>query len=421
MEQVKTINKFPQGAVHIPPSKSIGHRAIICAALAAGESVIENVVLSDDIQKTISCLISLGVDMSLKEQTLTVRGGIQSPSAALQLDCGESGSTLRFLMALAAAIAGEYSFTGQGRLLNRPLGPYLDALSANGVTVTMREEKLLLRGRLTAGTFQLPGDVSSQYITGLLLALPLLSGDSEIIVTTELQSCAYVDLTLAVQRDFGVIIENEAYKRFKIKGEQSYHPCNYEVEGDFSAAAMFLVAGALGCDVECLGLNSNSLQGDRAILDIIGKCGGQITRGSHGGLKATCAGIKALDIDAGDIPDLVPPLAALLCRADGPSRIYNAGRLRLKESDRLTALATGLSSLGADITAGEDELLIKGVSALHGGEVSSHNDHRIAMALALAAISSTGSVTIHGASSVSKSYPDFWQDFCRTERRADNE
>ncbi|MBO5665885.1 MAG: 3-phosphoshikimate 1-carboxyvinyltransferase [Firmicutes bacterium] len=387
-----TIDRFPSGQVFLPPSKSVGHRAMICAALADGGTVHapgEN----DDIRATLRCLEALKQGASL-------------------LDCGESGSTLRFLIPLAALEGRPITFTGQGRLMDRPLGVYEDCLGTQGVTFTRQDKTFTVCGPLQAGTFRLPGNVSSQFITGLLLALPLLSEDSTIIMETPLQSASYVDLTLSVLKDYGITIYNDNHNTYHIPGNQTFQIRDYTVEADFSGAAFFLAAAALGRPLELMGLNLRSVQGDRAFLDLLEQAGYTLSNGPHGGLQVHGpVRPKPLTVDVGDIPDLVPPLAALLAFADGESRIVNAGRLRIKESDRLATVTRQLNNLGADVIEGEDHLIIRGKERLSGGNCSGENDHRIAMMCAVAAIGCEEPVTLTDYKCVKKSYPNFWDDF----------
>jgi 3-phosphoshikimate 1-carboxyvinyltransferase len=421
MNELKTIIHLPKGAVKVPPSKSMAHRAIICSALAEGESIIENINLSEDIQATLRCVESLGVEYKYKDNVLTIQGGIKLPREKILLDCGESGSTLRFFIAIASIFSTPISLTGSSRLMERPLGPYLEALHKQGVSIDKQGDVLTICGPLKGGDFFLPGDISSQFVTGLLLALPLVKEDSRIILSGALESKSYVDLTLQVMEHFGVHVKCGNHEQYTISGQQKYRPQDFSVEGDYSNAAFFLIAGALGREVECLGLNEESRQGDKAILDILKSCGANITKGSEGGIQVTPGDLKAITVDVHDIPDLVPPLAVLLCFCRGNSRIINAGRLRIKESDRLHAVTEELNSLGAKIEEGPDYLVIQGIQELRGGIVDSHNDHRIAMSVALAAIKSRGEVQLTGASAVNKSYPGFWGDFCKEERRKDHE
>ncbi len=421
MDELMVIDRIPQGTVTPPPSKSISHRALICAALSNGTSKIGNIQFSEDVQATLNCIQALGIKVEFDGKILIVRGGQNKSQADAVLDCGESGSTLRFFLPIALLYSQPVQFTGHGRLLQRPLKEYKKALEENGAQITLNDELITVQGPIRPGIYRMSGSVSSQYVSGLLFALPMLDGDSEIILTSPLESKAYVDLTVSVMEHFGVKIVNNNYERFIIRGNQTFNPCDFTIETDYSAAAFFLAAGALGCDVECFGLNLDSLQGDRQYIDILQQCGIKIDQSSGGGLKALKGKIQPVTVDVKDIPDLVPPLTSVLCFCEGESKIINAGRLRLKESDRLHALAEEFNNLGADIIEGEDSLIIRGVKNLHGGIADAHNDHRIAMAIAVASIKSNDQIQLKGADSVKKSYPDFWKDFCRIERSQNHE
>jgi 3-phosphoshikimate 1-carboxyvinyltransferase len=392
----KIVARFPTGNVTLPPSKSVLHRVLICEAIAGmRERPLDENSTSDDITATARCLAAL-----------------RWQSGVATLDCGESGSTLRFLIPLAAAIGKTATFTGRGRLLSRPMAPFLDELRRHRAVVEQSDDAISVSGQLEPGVYELPGNVSSQFVTGLLLALPRLHGDSAVHLTSPLESRSYVDITCEVLSRFGVDVRPiDGTDDYAVPGWQKFHRRETAVEGDYSQAAFFLVAGALGRDVAVHGLTQQSRQGDRAILDILRRAGIRVVETENDGIKALPSRISPVDVDVSDIPDLVPPLAALLCFADGESRLYNAARLRMKESDRLEAVATELNNLGADIRIDGDSLVIRGVSELHGGAVDSRGDHRIAMMGAVAAVRCGGSVTVRGAECVSKSYPDFWRDF----------
>ncbi|MBR7147698.1 MAG: 3-phosphoshikimate 1-carboxyvinyltransferase [Firmicutes bacterium] len=395
MNTALNIDRFPSGQIFLPPSKSVGHRALICSALAGGGTV-HNSGTNEDIQATLRCLKALQNGESL-------------------LDCGESGSTLRFLIPIAALEGRPITFTGHGRLMERPLDAYEDCMRGKGVTFSRGNHTFTVCGPLEGGKFRLPGNVSSQFITGLLLALPLLPDDSMIFVNSDLQSASYVDLTLDVLKNYGITIHNNNHRTYFVPGNQTYQIRDYAVEADFSGAAFFLAAAALGRPLELMGLNLQSVQGDRAFLDLLKQAGYSLETGPHGGITVTGPQRpKPLTVDVGDIPDLVPPLAALLAFADGESRIVNAGRLRIKESDRLTTVTRQLNNLGADITEGEDYLIIRGKARLSGGHCCGENDHRIAMMCAVASIGCDEPVTLTGFTCVKKSYPDFWRDFMGT-------
>jgi len=304
------------------------------------------------------------------------------------------------------------AFYGEGKLVERSLVPYFNIFEKQGIEYKTDSGRLPLHinGRLAPGEFQLEGNISSQFISGLMFALPLLDGDSRITVTTELESKPYIDLTLKVLEDFSIHIENHNYRTFIVKGNQKYKAADYTVEGDFSQAAFWLAAGALGSDVTCRGLDMGSMQGDKSVLDIMNKMGCRIVAEGDT-IRALPADMKGTVIDASQCPDLVPVLAVLGTLSEGRTEIINAERLRLKESDRLKAMSSELGKLGACIMEEPGGLIIEGRKGLCGGRVDSWNDHRIAMALAIAATKCDEPVVISNASCVEKSYPDFWEHY----------
>ncbi|MDP4121187.1 MAG: 3-phosphoshikimate 1-carboxyvinyltransferase [Bacillota bacterium] len=399
------------GTVIIPPSKSAAHRAILCAALSRGVTKLSPVQLSEDIDATIRCIEALGAVATLENQTLTVDGRAMFTKQDALLNCKESGSTLRFLIPITAFAGINATFTGEGRLPTRPIGVYLDTLPKHGVTLnTSGGLPLSINGHLASGTFLLPGDVSSQFITGLLFALPLLEGDSEIRLTTPLESVGYIDMTLKILKDFGIEIQRTNYGYF-ISGNQSYcQKDEYQIESDWSQAAFFMVAGALGGNVTVQGLDINSTQGDKEIIEILKKFGANISI-TDNGISVSADAINGTTIDARQIPDLVPILAVIGSLSEGVTKIIGAARLRLKESDRLNAIANALNALGGNVVETEDGLIIQGTSKLHGGFVSGCNDHRIVMAMAIAATKCDGSVIISDRESINKSYPTFFEDY----------
>lgn len=400
-----------QGSVRAPASKSMCHRAVICAGLARGTSMIEHATMSNDIEATIQAMRVLGADISTNNNHLKITGfGGVNPKKAT-IDCGESGSTLRFIIPLALLAEKSVTFTGRGRLAQRPITEYAEICQQQGLLWESRDGlPVTVRGRLRPGLFSLRGDVSSQFLSGLLFSLPLLAADSKIIVTTPLESKGYVDLTIAALAEFGVTVSHTDYQEFYIPGGQWYRPQRYAVEGDFSQAAFWLVAGTIGAEIHSQGLSECSLQGDKVVLDLIKAAGGNIQHVERS-VIASPAITHGTVIDAADCPDLVPVLAVLASLSLGETRIIRAGRLRIKESDRLASTACELSKIGADIKEDGDSLIIQGKAQLDGGEVDSWQDHRIAMALAIASIRCEKPVLIRGAECVSKSYPGFWQDF----------
>jgi 3-phosphoshikimate 1-carboxyvinyltransferase len=323
-------------------------------------------------------------------------GGAFEGGNAPQFDCGESGSTLRFLIPIALAVAGGGSFTGHGRLMERPLKPYFDIFEEKDIYYAQHDGKAGLEGTLTPGEYRLPGDVSSQFVTGLLYALPLLDGDSRIVITTPLESRAYVDMTLDALAQFGVTASWAGEQTLLVPGNQHYRPANVSVEGDWSQAAFWLAARTLGSDVEVLGMDSGSRQGDKCIA---AWCE-QLAQGGD------------VELDVSQCPDLVPPLSVMAALASGTTTISNAARLRLKESDRLAAITATLNVLGAEVEEYSDHLIIHGRQQLAGGvTVDCCNDHRIAMMAGVAATKCKEPVILQGAQCVQKSYPNFWEHY----------
>ena len=403
---MSSVNIFPSvlnGRISVPPSKSAAHRAVICSALANGKDIFSSdEFLSDDIKATISAVKSLK----------TYKGEL------MRIDCKESGSTLRFLIPIAAAQGITAEFVGHGRLPCRPIGVYLDCLPNHGIECkTEGGLPLKIKGQLTPGKFILPGNVSSQFITGLLLALPLLNGDSEIILSSPLESAAYVDMTTEIMESFGVTVQ-KSKNGWYINGSQKYMQTDFKVERDWSQAAFFIAAGALGGNVKLLGLNKNSCQGDKAAEKLF-RCFGAYVKWTNSVLSVSPNKLNGINIDASQIPDLVPILAATAAFCNGRTCIFNAGRLRIKESDRLSAIAEGLNRLGGKVKETNDGLIIDGIEKLHGGKVDGYNDHRIVMALSIAALNADGCVEITDAQSISKSYPNFFKDYNMLGGKAD--
>lgn len=385
------------GVVTIPPSKSISHRALICAALSKGESEIRGLLECEDIDATREALEALGASIKT-ENGVTYVKGIENPPKKAEINCHESGSTLRFIIPVAAALGVEATFFGSGKLPTRPITPYIEEFPKHGVEFISEEMPYHIKGQLTAGQFPVTGDISSQFITGLLFAMPLLNGTSTIVLTSPLQSKPYADITIDCMKNFGIeTLEFDG--NYSVKGLQQYKATNYTVEGDCSQAAFFAVANCLGSSIELNGINKQSVQGDRAVFDIIEN------------MIKIGANYSGFDVDASDIPDLVPILTVLAAFADSTSHIRGCKRLRIKESDRLESISSVLNSLGADVKIVNDELEINGVKELRGGICSSYNDHRIAMSLAIASTRCTEPLTITDAECVGKSYPTFYEDF----------
>jgi len=394
---VVTINpRKLKGEVSVPPSKSVAHRLIIAAALSKGTSKVENLSFSKDITATVNAMRALGAKIDIKGDTALIRG-IEKVPAKAEIDCCESGSTLRFLIPVACALGVETTFLGQGKLPQRPITPYLEELPKHGAEFDYQGTMpFTVKGKLISGEYRIPGDISSQFVTGLIFALALLKGESRITLTSPLQSRPYVDITASCLKKCGVRVEETA-GGYAVKGGEM-KGFDASVEGDYSQAAFFCVANSLGSDIDITGLDEKSCQGDKKIVEICK----EIVYNKNGGLKA-------FELDCSDIPDLVPILAVLASFCDGKSRISNVARLRIKESDRLSAIGSCLNALGGKVTPGEDFLEIQGVQSLNGGTVDCFNDHRIAMAAAVAATRSTAPVTLLGAQCVEKSYPDFFR------------
>lgn len=389
-----------KGTVNVPSSKSITHRMLICAALSDGISVLSGVTMSKDIEATINALSQIGAEITVKDGMITVKG-ISFTSQAAVLDCNESGSTLRFMIPVVCALGITSVFKGKGKLPERPITPYLREFTSKGIEFDYKNTMpFTVSGKLTGGKYTLEGDISSQFITGLLFALPLCSEDSEIILSSPLQSKPYVDITIDCLKKFGIEI-NETGNGYFINGNQKYLPFSSDIEGDYSQAAFYFVANALDSDIKIENLNDKSVQGDKKILEIL----------SEIGYNKNVNDLKCFCVDVGDIPDLVPILTVLGCFCNGISKIANAGRLRIKESDRLEAIACVLNKLGGKVTVLNDELIIEPIDHFIGGTIDSFNDHRIVMAVSIASTKCNGEIIIKNANAVEKSYPEFFRDF----------
>ena len=391
MSVVKIENSILRGRVTVPASKSVAHRAMICSFLAGGGNV-SPLVSSKDMQATAQAIGSLknGGDVC---------------------DCIESGSTLRFMIPVAAALGKTVTFVGSGKLPERPIGDYLRLLPQHGVTCESEGGlPLKISGKLTAGTFEIAGNVSSQYITGLMLALPVLDGDSEIVLTTPLQSKPYVDMTVDVLKRYGVDVA-ETERGYFVRGNQRFTVQDFMVEGDWSQAAFFLAAGAIGGDVTVDGLNIGSTQGDKRIVEVIEKFGAKVTV-TENSARAEKSALCGITLDATDIPDMVPTVAVLAAFASGTTVIKGAERLRYKESDRIESVVANMKKMGVDVTETSDGMIING-SAVHGADIDGYNDHRIVMAFSVAGLFADGVTTITDCESINKSYPDFFEDYNR--------
>lgn len=404
-------SKF-SGSVNVPPSKSFMHRAIFSAAMCYGNSILKNVVVSGDIRATLRVIEKLGASYRLIDNNLEIIGGLHNflklNKKPIEVDCFESGSTLRFLIPIAAAFGKNLIIRGRGQLLNRPIDCYVSSFKDQCVVIEKIEnEELYIYGQLKAGTYFVDGNVSSQFATGLLMALPNLLGNSKLKIQN-LCSKPYVDITLDVLRAFGIDIF-KSDSGYIIKGGQRYRAREYEIEGDYSQAAFFEVLGCVS-SVSIKGLNFRSVQGDMKMLRLIEKCGAKVVwKGEV--LEVSPGNLQAFHINVTDIPDLTPSIAVLACMCNGRSMIEGISRLKFKESNRIISIVNMIKSIGGKIVVENDKMVIDGVKEFNGGVVDTYNDHRIAMAAAIAVAYSKKPITILNADSVNKSYPNFYKDY----------
>lgn len=407
------------GEILIPPSKSYSHRAVFAASLANGTSKIENIIMSNDIRASIEACKALGAEIIAEPGedglfTLMITGTPDPGAENCFINCEESGSTVRMLIPIVAIDADNAVITGEGRLVERPLSPIVNCLSEKGVEFESGDKQLplIITGKLESGTFRLPGNISSQFVTGLLFALPLLEGDSVIELDQPPESKPYIDMTIGVLETFGVEVKQVSPTRYEIEGGQSYKPNRYVVEGDFSQGAFFLVNGAVNKKTVLKGLPETSIQGDSAIIGIMKDAGCRVYYDKEkSAWVSEPSDVKAFSMDARQAPDLVPPVSVLAALSGGTCEITGAGRLRIKESDRLRALHAMLKAFGVDVDEHMEGLTIKGQKSLDSCTVDSFGDHRIAMSAAVASGRAIGPVIVEKADAVSKSWPSFWDDF----------
>lgn len=394
------------GALVASASKSDAHRSLILAALANEPTEVKGLECSEDIAATIDCLTALGMRM----EGDTVHPA--RPGRSALLSCWESGTTLRLMLPIVGALGVEGRFVGRARLLERPLGPLVQAMAENGVSFDRDRLPLTASGRLRSGRYVLPGDISSQFVSGILLALPLLDAGGEISLTTGLESAGYVAMTLAAMEAFSVMAI-ERKNGYLVPGNQRYRsPGVVILEGDWSSAAFFLAAGALGEGVTVRGLSMTTSQPDRAIVDLLQRFGARI-REEMDAVHVWGGALHGIEVDVSQTPDLAPVLAVLGMAAEGTTRIENAGRLRLKESDRLAGLCDMVNALGGRAEIAGDALVIRGVRRIFGGTVDCMGDHRLVMAGAIAAGIADGEITLLGTEAVAKSFPDFFERYQR--------
>ncbi len=414
-EIIKT-NSGKETRIFTPSSKSYIHRYLLSALFADGESTIENVSFSNDISATLSCIEELGAKVWVSGDKTQIKvWGAKGRKESASLYCGESASTLRFIIPIATLFADNIEYRGATSLFKRPLDPYFKIFDKNNMNYEFElGEYLKLKGSLTDNTYVIDGSVSSQFVTGLLFTLPNMDYDSKIVIEGTLQSKPYVDITLEVLKNSGIEIINNNYETFEIKGNQKFKAGNYFAQGDYSQVAFFLVAGVFAGKIECTNMEPLSLQGDRVIVDILKKMGADITPVERG-FKVAKSSLKSIGtIDASDFPDIVPILSLACALAEGTTTIKGIERLRIKECDRAFATVDVLSKLGADICEKDGALVIKGKKSLQGGRVSSFNDHRMAMTASVASLVCEKSVIIEEPMSINKSYPTFYEDLKST-------
>lgn len=412
-----TVNITPHklsGTIKAIPSKSYAQRILLASALAHDVTKVKIQSLSNDIIAAIDCIKALGAKVESDNEIITVTPDVGLKTVSNIFDCNESGTVLRLTLPVACTVYEKSTFKCKGRLLQRPLSPLKEELEKKGCKISQPNNSTLkLCGKISNGIYTLPGNVSSQFISGLLFALPLLDGDSKIILTSPLQSSGYVNMTIDVLERFGITIK-QSNNTYTIKGSQKYiSPENITVEGDWSNSAFWLCAGALNGDISVTGLNPDSKQGDRAILDILCAMGADVSQDNE---KITVISKKRLshvNVDLSQIPDLAPVIAAVASCAENETLLFNAQRLRLKESDRINAICDMLEAIGCNVASGEDYIKVNGNCFILGGKADSHNDHRIAMSLAVCATAAKNNIVITNADAVTKTYPEFFNDYIK--------
>jgi len=406
------------GVVRAPPSKAYTHRALIAASLSEGSSTIKEALICDDTLATVNACSLLGAKIRKVKEGFIVNGASKPITPEDVIHCGDSGSTIRFITPVCALADGISVLTGNEGLRRRPMEPLLEALRHLGVQCYSARGDghppiIVFGGGVKGGKASLRGDVSSQFISGLLFSAPKASADTEIIITTQLESKPYVAMTLDVLHKHGIKIEASSdYGRFLVSCGQVYMPFSHVIEGDYSSAAFLLAAASItDSDLKVVNLLRETLQGDRVIVSILKDMGSQLDVGEdYVEMQGAKEGLKGMSIDVRDVPDLAPVCMALASFAEGETVLSGTKRLRFKESDRIASMYSELTKMGAKIMESEYGLIIRRKSRLHGAELDSHNDHRIAMACAVAALRAEGTTVIHGIECVKKSYPDFVKD-----------
>jgi len=398
------------GTITIPPSKSQSHRAIICAAMAKGKSVINNVVLSDDVLATLSAMEKIGAKIIRNNHRLIIQGVSRiSISDDNFIDCNESGSTLRFLIPLLSLSRQKIVLTGKPSLFKRPMGVYEQLFKNCNLCYQANDKSIIINGAIPEGVYRIPGNISSQFVSGLMFALPMQKGDSIIEIEGELESKEYIDMTIDIMKQFGVIIETVDSKYY-IRGNQKYVPTHLCIEGDYSQMAFFAVAGMLSGDILCKNIIKDSIQPDRRILDCLHQMNG-FYDWTENGIFFRYSNTVGATIDVSQSPDIAPIIAILGALSEGTTIIENAARLKFKESNRLQSTYDTLRKMNVDVQMTDSSLIIKGQPLVEGGIFESFNDHRIVMAVAIAAIKANHPVTIKNAEAINKSYPTFFEDY----------
>jgi len=418
MEQLtlNPINKI-NGEIFLPGSKSLSNRALLIAALAKGTTKITNLLVSEDIEHMLNALATLGVEYTLSECgtecTVVGNNGFFDVKAPVELYLGNAGTAMRPLCAALAASTGEFVLTGEPRMKERPIGHLVNALTQLNADTTYLENNdyppLKIKGKpLTGSTVNIDGSISSQFLTSILMVAPLLETDSNIVIEGELVSKPYIDITLDIMSRFGVEVQNNGYQSFNVKGKQSYQSLSkYMVEGDASSASYFLAAGAIkGGEVTVHGVGKLSVQGDKHFADVLEKMGAKVTWGDES-ITVTGNALIAVDMDMNHIPDAAMTIATTALFAKGTTTIRNIYNWRVKETDRLTAMATELRKVGAEVVEGEDYISITPPNALKHAEIDTYNDHRVAMCFSLVALSETP-VTINDPKCTAKTFPDYF-------------
>jgi 3-phosphoshikimate 1-carboxyvinyltransferase len=416
MDVIVKATDFLSGEVKAPPSKSYTHRAIMMAGLAEGTSKIHDPLLSADPLASINALRAAGAEINIKDSELEIMGNsgeIKVPTGIV--DVHNSGTTIRIMTSVFALCGEKVTLTGDSSIQKRPMQPLLDALRQMGVETssTNGNPPVTIKGSIKSSTCKIRGDLSSQYISGLLMALPLARGDSRVEIEGELKSRPYLDLTFDMLTRFGGEVKNNDYKSFEIPGTQTYKATDYTVEGDYSGAAFILAAAVLtNSKVTVRNLFRESRQGDKKIVEILQKMGAELEIGKDSVTVNGCNSLNGVEVDLSQTPDLLPIMAVLGALAKGETRIYNVEHARIKECDRIDAMSQGLRKMGAEFKENPDGFIFRGVEMLKGTKLKTFNDHRIVMALAVAGLRAKGETLIKDAESVAVSFPNFIGAMC---------